>query len=135
MLGDIGDKSAAPVLLKIFWDKEYKTSDRMQVGKVLSKIGDKSVVPALIKILQNKKSKESSRDIAAYVLGVMGDKSAIPVLINAMGNEKQKTPFSVWMALTKLTGMYFFIDDVAKWKLWWEKNKDNILKEDKKPDK
>jgi len=79
-LGDIGDKSAVPALMKTLNDS-YRPN-RILSAFALGKIGDKSAVPALIEALTGEYWSVSSE--AAFALGAIGDKSAVPALINIL---------------------------------------------------
>ena len=99
-------------------------------------IGDKSAVPVLIKALEDEA--EFVRSHTAEALGEIGDKTAVSALIQALSDKNIDVRLNAEEALKKLTGQDFD-PDPAKWRAWWDENKDKILKEEKsttkKPEK
>ena len=79
VLGEIGDKTAVPALIKALKDENADVCTA--AAKALEKIG-KTAVPALIKALKDENP--DVRTAAAEALGKIGDKRAVPHLIKAL---------------------------------------------------
>lgn len=156
-LGVLGDDKLEPILAP-FLEHEDEDIRWMTAG-VLGKIGcSTSVVPALLKMLAGDKNAKA-RYTAADTLGIIKDKSAvqglisglkdgeravrlscvialkeiahkssIPSLIDCLDDPESYVRSESLRALRKITNQDFD-NDAAKWREWWEENKEHILKE------
>lgn len=80
-LGEIGDKSIVPDLIKLYQSVE-SSDDYMKASDicwVLGMLEDKSAVPVLIDALKHKN--KAVRSHAAKALGEIGDAAAVPALV------------------------------------------------------
>lgn len=70
------------------------------------------------------------RSYAIDILGMIGDRRAVDPLINLLKDEDQSIQEKTFEALIEITGKDFGVDYGA-WQEWWEKNKENILMDEK----
>ncbi|MBT3200587.1 MAG: HEAT repeat domain-containing protein [Phycisphaerales bacterium] len=83
-LGELGDKRAAPVLLRLLKIGEFFKGN---VVAALGKIGDKRAIPALLEIL---KKDYSLKSYAITALGRLKSTGAVPILIKRLEQSKDK---------------------------------------------
>jgi len=98
-LGELGDRSAVPVLLEALDCEDIMVAEA--AARALGKLGDRSIVPVLVKRLES--WDVIKRLKAADLLGELGDRSVVPSLRNALNRENvalAKDYFA--MALCKL---------------------------------
>lgn len=60
------------------------------------------------------------RSAAFEAIGAVGDASDVPVLLEALASEDERTRLAGGRAITKLTGMNFATEEVARWNDWWK---------------
>ena len=84
ILGQLGDKKAAPPLLEVF--REGNISLSMEAAKSLGMLKSKRAVPALIEELV-KGGNADKRTASAYALGLLFDERAIDPLLSVMNNK------------------------------------------------
>ena len=86
-----------------------------------------SALPELVKLIEEKNQKLTNRVIS--IIEQYKYKPAIPFLVNRIldgGNIGTMQKCST--AILKLTGQKFY-NDVDKFLMWWEDNKEQVLKE------
>ena len=109
---------------KIISDGE-PTSVRQEAVLALGKIGDARAVEPLCAALKDRSS--NIRQHAASALGKIGDARAVEPLVDSLKNEHAFVKRCAAKVLKKITGQEFG-ENQAKWRDWWNKNKDEMLK-------
>ena len=77
-LGNIGDKRAAPALMKALDDPDSFVRELAEIA--LGYVKAETAVPRLLAIAKDKKAGEQPREAAILALGFIGDKSVVPEL-------------------------------------------------------
>jgi len=116
----IGGQKALKLLIKAL---ENKDSHIREVAvRALGNKGVKEAVEPIIMILSTNEC-SNARSYAAEALGRIGDKSAVEPLISVLKDRHWNVRYNVVKALKAITGEQIGCE-YAKWKDWYEKNKD-----------
>jgi len=135
---NMGEKviPAIPYLISMLEDREFceylprelasTPSPAIAAGKVLVKVGSPAV-EQLIEKMTNTRSGDVRKHII-FILAQIGDKRAIEPLLGYITSKDNSTRQQAILALKKLTGQDFGdkTEDINKWKVWWEQNKDTF---------
>jgi HEAT repeat protein len=120
-LGEIRDTRAVEPLIDALKDKWI----RCQAAEALGEIGDTRAVEPLIEAFIKE---PGIRLWAADALRSIGDARAVVPFIDALKDEKLAVRVRAQLALSEITGQDFG-DEPLKWREWWDKNKEEMLKE------
>ena len=90
-LGNIGDGSAGPVLLRLA--RASDESVRMAAVEALGKVRSKEAIPELSHIVDDPAAPPSLVKRAILALGQIGDPSAVPALIHGLVSERRGVSF------------------------------------------
>jgi len=85
VLGEIGDTSAAPLLIGLLRDRNYIV--RVVAAGALGKIGDPSAIPGLEMLLNDSDEAKGVRWSAVVALDRIDDPLAVPALLKAVTGE------------------------------------------------
>lgn len=96
VLGEVGDSSVLPALIKCLDDGAV----RKTAVKAIGKIGDRSPVPLLMGLMKDGDS--AMRWMTADALGNIGDKRAVPVINEALKDEDRQVRESAVNALVRI---------------------------------
>src|SRR5919206_4815367 len=97
VLGNLGDRRAAPLLIEALQDRAPET--RIYAALALGRLRDPNAVPPLLKTFS-----EDERDVrkaAAYALGELGDARAVPALAAALQDPIADVRYNAAIALAR----------------------------------
>lgn len=94
-LGEIGDKNAVDILLKILLDSNEIVSARDQSARALGKFGDTKIAPTLIGVIKNKAEHKDIREGAAVALGGIKSKQAVEPLIEVLNDKEEDSQLKI----------------------------------------
>lgn len=123
-LKDIGDERAVDPLIDLLKEDWGKEIFRIMVAEELAELKSPRAVEPLISCLMNESWEVRAQ--AAYVLGKIGDPRAVEALISVLTDEDIPSRSNARFALKKITGEDFGVDQ-ARWKEWWEENKEKLI--------
>ncbi len=89
-LGEIGDKQAIPVLIKVLSERTGNTTYKMEAIKALAKINDKQAEDVLIKLINDNFGDDIVKAQAAKTLGILGSTKAVDALIASLATSNPK---------------------------------------------
>ncbi len=72
-LGDLGELSVIPDLLRVLADKQEDPRVRQNIASALGKLGERSVVPELLRLLANQQVAQGVREIIAEAIAKLAD--------------------------------------------------------------
>ncbi len=116
-----GDPSWKETLLK--FARSGFPAFRARALDLLADLGDREDFPALSKLAWDRNWMVRSA-FYAYARKVR-DPRAVPILIERLGRETGRLKQEVEEALAGIAGISFH-DDLARWKYWWEREKDRF---------
>jgi hypothetical protein len=97
VLGNLGDKRAAPLLIDALRDRAPET--RIYAALALGRLGDPSAAPALIEVFTT--DERDVRKAAAYALGELRDPRALPALVNALADPIADVRYNAAIAVAR----------------------------------
>ncbi len=102
---------------------------RIEIPLILSEIGDQSSITDLLRIATGEGSNEQIRQNTVIALKNFKNPQSVDGLIKILGNVgiSEKTKELVLDALVAITTHNLGRDE-NKWQLWWDKNKNNIIR-------
>ncbi len=139
VLGEIGDKRAAPKLLSII--KDPASELHYTAADALAEIDPKVGGPILIEFLRPKlRSKDSSRRASAiFRLGPIARKEEIPLVLAALSDDDLNVRQRAVGTLRLATNHYFGYEQrgpeekrneaISRWQEWWEANREKTQDE------
>jgi HEAT repeat protein len=128
----IAGPRAKEIFTTMFAEGDPGSRAKIESAIALAEMGDAAGIPYMRELLEREVHKEPGK---SYVwnqdvrrLAAAGEIATVPVLIKYMNDTRPRDSYRHGKRLEILTGKNYGWD-IAKWQKWWEKNKDELMKD------